>query len=62
VKLELDGKEVQAILLEYAATKFPGAFDTVESAERYSAVRGVTFRKSEPVEPEVLQQPERVAA
>ena len=42
MKLELDGKEVQAVLLEYAQAKFPGMFNTVEGA-RYETIPGVVF-------------------
>ena len=43
MKLELNGNEVKAILLEHMQAKFPGQFNTVESAQTYEGVRGVVF-------------------
>ena len=55
MKLELSSKEVQAILLEYAEQKWPGAFNTVNGDNTYSQVSGATFTKTEPELPEALE-------
>ena len=47
MKLELSGKEVAAIVLEYAQVKFPGQFDKVESAFQYEALRGLVLTKAD---------------
>ena len=56
MKLELSGKEVAAIVLEYAQVKFPGQFDKVESAESYRQIEGLVLTKAEPAES--LDKPE----
>lgn len=42
MKLELSGKEVEAVLLEYAQSKWPGLFNAVDGAH-YSPIHGVEF-------------------
>ena len=51
MKLELNSKEVVAIVLEAMQARFPGQFDTVESTNAYEGVRGLVLAKAEPAEP-----------
>ena len=56
MKLEIDEDEIAAVLLEYAATKFPGAFDRVRIVcTGYASVKSATFSKADP--PEVPPAP-----
>ena len=60
MKLELDSREVQAILLAYAEQKFPGQFNRVAGVS-YTSIHGVEFSKMEPA-PAVALVPEVAAA
>lgn len=48
MKLELDSTEIERILLEWAAVKFPGEFNSVKMEASYSSLRSATFGHVEP--------------
>lgn len=48
MELKLNGKEVAAIVLEYAQAKFPGQFGTAESEHTYEPVRGMVLTEAKP--------------
>ena len=56
MKLELSGDEVAAIVLEHMQAKFPDQFDHIESADRYTTIKGLVLTKTAPPEP--LDKPE----
>ena len=52
--LELDEKEVEAVLMAYAEQEWPGTFNRVRSAD-YSRIPSVKFEKLEQPELEPLR-------
>ena len=55
MKLELDQDEVEAVLLAYAAERFPGAFDRVNiDCTGYASLKGATFSKAPPPDPDTV--------